>query len=73
MSFEAAVNVVDCFFFDGAKVIFMVALAILEANTDKLLKCSDEGEAMMVLTEYLQSVTTSKSRLLLLMFNFTLS
>ena len=36
MPFEAAVHVVDCFFYDGARVIFMVALAILDANKDVL-------------------------------------
>lgn len=36
MPFEAAVHVVDCFFYDGARVVFMVALAILEANKETL-------------------------------------
>ncbi|XP_050726567.1 TBC1 domain family member 9-like isoform X2 [Eriocheir sinensis] len=62
MPFEAAVHVVDCFFYDGARVVFMVALAILGANHAKLERCSDEGEAMMVLSEYLGSITTPGSR-----------
>ncbi|XP_068205458.1 TBC1 domain family member 9 [Palaemon carinicauda] len=60
MPFEAAVHVVDCFFYDGARVIFMVALAILNANKDVLEKCDDEGEAMMILSEYLSSITVEK-------------
>lgn len=32
MPFEAAVKVVDCFFYDGAKVIFQIALRVLQAN-----------------------------------------
>ncbi|KAG7166769.1 TBC1 domain family member 9-like, partial [Homarus americanus] len=62
MPFEAAVHVVDCFFYDGARVVFMVALAILDVNKDTLENCDDEGEAMMVLADYLGSITTPKCR-----------
>lgn len=54
--FESAVNIVDCFFYDGAKVVFQVALAVLEANQERLLSCKDDGEAMMVLCNYLENV-----------------
>uniref|UniRef100_A0A131XYW0 Putative ypt/rab gtpase activating protein n=3 Tax=Ixodes ricinus TaxID=34613 RepID=A0A131XYW0_IXORI len=54
--FECAVNIVDCFFYDGAKVVFQVALAVLEANQERLLRCKDDGEAMMVLCEYLENI-----------------
>ncbi|KAL1140691.1 hypothetical protein AAG570_000621, partial [Ranatra chinensis] len=53
MPYSSAVNIVDCFFYDGAKVIFQVALTILEANHEKLQDCHDDGEAMQVLTTYL--------------------
>lgn len=56
MPFASAVNIVDCFFFDGAKVVFQVALAVLEANKDALMQCKDDGEAMTVLSKYLESV-----------------
>lgn len=49
MPFESAVVIVDCFFYEGIKVILQVALAILDANMEQLLGCSDEGEAMTVL------------------------
>lgn len=49
MPFESAVVIVDCFFYEGIKVILQVSLAILDANMEKLLNCSDEGEAMTVL------------------------
>ncbi|XP_045619389.2 TBC1 domain family member 9 isoform X2 [Procambarus clarkii] len=62
MPFEAAVHVVDCFFYDGARVVFMVALAILDVNKVALENCDDEGEAMMVLADYLGSINTPKSR-----------
>ena len=49
MPFESAVVIVDCFFYEGIKVILQVALAILDANMEQLLGCGDEGEAMTVL------------------------
>lgn len=63
MPFESAVVVVDCFFYEGIKVIFQLALAVLEANVDKLLECKDDGEAMTVLGRYLDSVTNKDSTL----------
>ncbi|CAB3361215.1 Hypothetical predicted protein [Cloeon dipterum] len=60
MHYESAVLVVDCFFYDGAKVIFQLALAILENNQDALLMCKDEGEAMQLLTNYLEGVTNDE-------------
>ncbi|KAJ2952626.1 hypothetical protein O0L34_g6956 [Tuta absoluta] len=56
MPYECAVNVMDCFFYDGAKVIFQVTLTILDINKDKLLKCSEDGQAMQVLSDYLEGI-----------------
>uniref|UniRef100_A0A8C7E4B2 TBC1 domain family member 9B n=1 Tax=Naja naja TaxID=35670 RepID=A0A8C7E4B2_NAJNA len=61
MPFESAVVVVDCFFYEGIKVILQVSLAILDANMDKLLNCCDEGEAMTVLGRYLDNVVNRQS------------
>uniref|UniRef100_A0A8D3BWJ1 TBC1 domain family member 9 n=1 Tax=Scophthalmus maximus TaxID=52904 RepID=A0A8D3BWJ1_SCOMX len=63
MPFESAVVVVDCFFYDGIKVIFQLALSVLHANIDHLLGCKDDGEAMTVLGRYLDSVTNKDSTL----------
>ncbi|XP_034948646.1 TBC1 domain family member 9 [Chelonus insularis] len=52
----SAVNIMDCFFYDGARVIFQIALTVLEWNQDKLLECRDDGEAMQLLTDYLGGV-----------------
>lgn len=57
MPFESAIHIVDCFFYDGAKVVFQVALAILECNHEALLKAKDDGEAMTVLTGYLENIS----------------
>lgn len=56
MPYESAVNVMDCFFYDGAKVIFQVTLTILDINRDRLLKCTDDGQAMQVFNEYLEGI-----------------
>ncbi|XP_035436972.1 TBC1 domain family member 9 isoform X2 [Spodoptera frugiperda] len=56
MPYECAVNVMDCFFYDGAKVIFQVTLTILDINREKLLKCTEDGQAMQVLNDYLQGI-----------------
>ncbi|CAG5012284.1 unnamed protein product [Parnassius apollo] len=56
MPYECAVNVMDCFFYDGAKVIFQVTLTILDINREKLLKSTEEGQAMQILSEYLAGI-----------------
>ena len=56
MPFESAVQIMDCFFYDGARVIFQIALAVLSTNYDQLMKCEDDGMAMTVLSTYLESV-----------------
>ncbi|XP_045383676.1 TBC1 domain family member 9B isoform X1 [Lemur catta] len=61
MPFESAVVIVDCFFYEGIRVILQVALAILDANMEQLLGCSDEGEAMTVLGRYLDNVVNKQS------------
>ena len=62
MPYESAVNVMDCFFYDGAKVIFQVALMVLDWNQEELLKCRDEGEAMQLLATYLMGVFNDDGR-----------
>lgn len=49
MPFHSAVLLVDCFFYEGIKVVFQVSLAVLHANMDQLMACNDEGEAMTIL------------------------
>ncbi|XP_040820397.1 TBC1 domain family member 9B isoform X5 [Ochotona curzoniae] len=61
MPFESAVVIVDCFFYEGIKVILQVALAILDANMEQLLGCNDEGEAMTILGRCLDNVVNKQS------------
>ncbi|RWS02354.1 hypothetical protein B4U79_08485 [Dinothrombium tinctorium] len=56
MPFESAINIIDCFFYDGARIVFQVALAILECNEEALLKAKDDGEAMTILSGFLENV-----------------
>ncbi|XP_072045709.1 TBC1 domain family member 9B-like [Amphiura filiformis] len=63
MPFESAVNIMDCFFYDGAKIIFQIALTVLDATYDKLLGCEDDGQAMTVLSAYLENVTNQDTPL----------
>ncbi|XP_052872523.1 TBC1 domain family member 9 [Anopheles cruzii] len=56
MPYESALHIIDCFLCDGAKVIFIIALKILEWNQEKLLECSDDGEAMQLLSTFLMGI-----------------
>lgn len=56
MPFESALQIVDCFFFDGARVVFQVALAILNFNQDALSKVRDDSEAMTILSGYIENI-----------------
>ncbi|XP_077122419.1 TBC1 domain family member 9B isoform X1 [Ranitomeya variabilis] len=61
MPFESAVVVVDCFFYEGIKLILQLSLAVLEANMESLLNSNDEGEAMTLLGRYLDNVVNKQS------------
>lgn len=80
MPYSSALSIIDCFFYDGARVIFIVsslnrscskvprsninsffhyaqiALKILNWNQDKILKCQDDGEAMQLLSDFLNGI-----------------
>lgn len=56
ISYESSLHIVDCFFYDGAKVIFIIALQILEWNRDQLLECRDDGEAMDIFYAFLKGI-----------------
>uniref|UniRef100_A0A3P9KHH0 TBC1 domain family member 9B n=1 Tax=Oryzias latipes TaxID=8090 RepID=A0A3P9KHH0_ORYLA len=61
MPFDSAVLLIDNFFYEGIKVIFQVALAVLQDNMNALLCCSDEGEAMTILGRYLDNVVNRQT------------
>lgn len=61
MPFNCAVNILDCFFYDGASVIFQIALTILELKKDELEAAKDDGGAMTILSSYLENVSNRDS------------
>lgn len=56
ISYDSSLYIVDCFFYDGAKVIFIIALQILEWNRELLLECCDDGEAMDIFYVFLKGI-----------------
>jgi hypothetical protein len=56
MPFDSAVYLIDCFFYDGAKVLFMFALNVLAHNKQQLLECTDEGDSISLLAKYLEGI-----------------
>ncbi|XP_072482579.1 TBC1 domain family member 8B isoform X2 [Notamacropus eugenii] len=60
---ESAVNVVDCFFYDGIKAILQLGLAVLDYNMEQLLTCKDDAEAVTVLNRFFDNVTNKDSPL----------
>ncbi|XP_054160913.1 TBC1 domain family member 9-like [Oppia nitens] len=63
MPFESAIHIADCFFYDGAKVVFQVALNILASNEESLMVAKDDGEAMTVLSGYLENITNKDAKI----------
>lgn len=59
---ESAVNVVDCFFYDGIKAILQLGLAVLDYNMEALISCNDDAEAVTILNKsvYIQSDTLQR-------------
>ncbi|XP_061903987.1 TBC1 domain family member 8B isoform X1 [Entelurus aequoreus] len=60
---ESAVNVVDCFFYDGIKAILQLGLAVLNYNMEALIRCHDDAEAVTILNKFFDSVTNKDSPL----------
>lgn len=48
---ESAVNVVDCFFYDGIKAILQLGLAVLDYNMEGLISSHDDAEAVTILNK----------------------
>ncbi|XP_069389561.1 TBC1 domain family member 8 [Paralichthys olivaceus] len=61
LPFHSAVCVVDCFFFHGIKANFQLGLAVLDANAAQLSACTDDGQALMILSSFLEQVGSEAS------------
>ncbi|KAG7463614.1 hypothetical protein MATL_G00178590 [Megalops atlanticus] len=61
LPFRSAICVVDCFFYHGIKAIFQLGLAVLDANAAALCASADDGQAIMVLTSFLDQVKNDEN------------
>ncbi|XP_035378583.1 TBC1 domain family member 8 isoform X2 [Electrophorus electricus] len=60
LPFHSAIYVLDCFFYHGIKAIFQLGLAVLDANATELCASTDDGQALMTLTSFLEKVRDDK-------------
>ncbi|XP_053311081.1 TBC1 domain family member 8 isoform X2 [Spea bombifrons] len=63
MPLQSAVNVVDCFFYDGIRAVFQIGLAVLDATAEELCNSKDDGQALMILSRFLEHVRNEESPL----------
>lgn len=56
LPFDSALYVIDIFLYDGIKTLFQLALTILNENRQNLLECQDDGDAIMILTSFLDTI-----------------
>ena len=57
MPYSSAMNLMDLLFYDGCKTLFQTGLALLDLNRVEIMKCSDDGETMSLLSSYLERIT----------------
>merc|ERR1719189_3219994 len=57
LPYQTAVQVIDCFFCEGARVIFQLTMTILAKCENHMINSADDGDAMIKLTEHFKQVT----------------
>ena len=57
MPYSSAMNLMDLLFYDGCKCLFQIGLALLDLNKTEIMKCTDDGEIMSLLSSYLERIT----------------
>lgn len=72
IKFDAAVRIMDVFFFDGSKLLFQIALEIFKRNAQVITGSKDEGEVLVTLSTYVNRITDSnvKNSTQVLVFTF---
>lgn len=63
MPLEYACRVLDCFFMDGVKALFMIAVAIMKRNGEAMLAARDDGEMLSIFKEYFATIAEPKKNL----------
>ncbi|PAA65839.1 hypothetical protein BOX15_Mlig008545g1, partial [Macrostomum lignano] len=56
--FTSAVNILDCFFYEGARVIFQITLELLTKAERQLLAAREDSDAMLTLNGLLKRLDT---------------
>ena len=59
IKFDAAIRILDVFFYEGSKLAFQLALEMLRQNSDVIVGARDEGEALQALNVFTAKITDS--------------
>ncbi|KAI8362751.1 rab-GTPase-TBC domain-containing protein [Blakeslea trispora] len=61
MPLPFAFRILDCFFLEGPKILFQIALAVLKMNEEELLTVEDDSELLMVAKGFFKTLNINTS------------